>query len=138
MDEIKVPARKEYLPDILDFINDQLLRVNYPEKAHLLLELIVEEAFINIVNYAYKEDDGEVLIRSKLYENPLKLTVQFIDWGFPFNPLNEEETPISPDIKENPMGGWGIFLIKRNVDHLDYEYREGKNILTLTKILTTD
>lgn len=135
MDEIVVLARKEYLPDVLKFINNHLKSVNYNKKANSLFELSVEEAYVNIVNYAYKTDDGKVVIRCKVDENPLKITAQFIDWGIPFNPLKKEDPDISQDIEKKVLGGLGIFLIKKYVDHMEYEYQDGKNILTIQKIL---
>jgi anti-sigma regulatory factor (Ser/Thr protein kinase) len=136
MDQITVPARKENLQDVLEFVVKHLELLQYSTKALLRLELSVEEAYVNIVNYAYDSDDGEIVIGCRIDENPSKITVQFIDSGIPFNPLKNEDPDVLSGIDEKEPGGLGIFLIKKNVDKLYYEYYDGKNILTIQKVLT--
>lgn len=135
MNEIIVPAKKENLQNVLNFINKQLDSFEYNIKARLQLEISVEEAFVNISNYAYGSEEGEVLIQCKIDKNPLQTTVKFIDTGIPFNPLENEDPDISLKTEEKEIGGLGIFLIKKNVDYIQYEYRDGKNILTIQKKL---
>ncbi len=134
MNKLIVPAKIENLQKVLDFVDEQLKSVEYVMKARLQLELSIEEAYVNIAKYAYKEE-GEVVICCDLDEDPLRLTVQFIDCGIPYNPLKNKDPDISRDAEKKEIGGLGILLIKKNVDDLWYEYRDGKNILTIQKIL---
>lgn len=156
MEEIIVPAQKKYLSSVIEFIENQLDKFEYSTKALLLFELSVEEAFVNIANYAYeswsedsksttevsksddypnKSDGEKIIIKSNVDENPLQITVQLIDSGRPFNPLKVSDPDISLSIDDREEGGLGIFLIKKNVDELQYQYQDGKNILTIGKIM---
>jgi anti-sigma regulatory factor (Ser/Thr protein kinase) len=135
MNKIIVPAKIENLHNVLNFVSKQLNSVDYIMKARLQLELSIEEAYVNIANYAYEAEEGEVVICSKIDENPLEITIQFIDCGIPYNPLKNEDPDISLETKEKEIGGLGIFLIKKNVDHIAYEYKDRKNILTIKKKL---
>lgn len=135
MNKLTVPAKIENLQKVMDFLGDQLDSVDYVMKARLQLELSIEEAYVNIVNYAYGSEEGEVIICCNVGESPLKVTMQFIDYGNPYNPLENDDPDISLSAEEKEIGGLGIFLIKRNVDNISYEYRDGKNILTIQKKL---
>ena len=135
MNKLTVPAKIESLHVVMDFLSSQLDSVDHDMKARLQLELSIEEAYVNIVNYAYESDDGDVVICCNIDESPLKVTMQFIDYGVPYNPLENEDPDISLDAEEKEIGGLGIFLIKKNVDDISYEYHDGKNILTIQKIL---
>ena len=135
MNKLTVPAKIENLKVVMDFLSNQLDSLDYNMEARLQLELSIEEAYVNIVNYAYESDDGDVLICCNIDESPLKVTMQFIDYGVPYNPLENEYLDISLDAEEKEIGGLGIFLIKKNVDDISYRYHDGKNILTIQKIL---
>ena len=56
-----------------------------------------------------------------------------MDSGTPYNPLDNNEPDITLDAKDRPIGGLGIFLVKKNMDSVEYEYKDNKNILTMTK-----
>jgi anti-sigma regulatory factor (Ser/Thr protein kinase) len=168
MNQITVPARKENLSRVLEFIGRKLEPFPYNATALLRLELSVEEAFVNIASYAYQLNkekitqqeeiipqeeitnhekitvqeeitapeetaDEEITVRLIIYEDPLQIMVQLIDSGTRFNPLGKEDPDVSKGIEEKEPGGLGIFLIKKNVDQAQYEYQNGKNILTLHK-----
>ena len=135
MNKLTVPAKIENLQKVMDFLGDQLDSVDYVMKARLQLELSIEEAYVNIVNYAYESEEGEVVICCNIGESPLKVTMQFIDYGKPYNPLENEDPNLSLNAEEKEIGGLGIFLIKKNVDDISYEYCDGKNILTIQKKL---
>ena len=135
MNKLTVPAKIENLQKVMDFLGDQLDSVDYVMKARLQLELSIEEAYVNIVNYAYELEEGEVIICCNVDESPLKVTMQFIDYGKPYNPLKNQDPDISLNAEENEIGGLGIFLIKKNVDDISYKYHDGKNILTIQKKL---
>jgi anti-sigma regulatory factor (Ser/Thr protein kinase) len=135
MNKIVVPAKIENLQKVLNFINQELESVEYNKTLLLQLELSIEEAYVNIVNYAYELEDGDVLISCSIDKNPTKVTIQFIDSGIPYNPLDNEDPDTLSKIEDKEIGGLGIFLIKKNVDFVEYEYQGGKNILTLKKAL---
>lgn len=105
-----------------DFILDEL-----PEE-NLQVNLIVEEIFVNIVNYS----KTEFIIVNAEYKKPT-LTIEFIDNGIEFNPILKEEPPIPHDIDEAQLGGLGIFLTKEMADELEYSYENNENHLIIIK-----
>jgi anti-sigma regulatory factor (Ser/Thr protein kinase) len=135
MNKIVVPAKIENLQKVLNFVNQELESVEYDKTSLLQLELSIEEAYVNIANYAYESEDGDVLISCSIDQNPTLVTIQFIDCGIPHNPLDNEDPDIFSKIEDKEIGGLGILLIKENVDFIGYEYQGGKNILTLKKVL---
>lgn len=138
MDQIIVPARKEFLAEVLGFINQKLDHFPHEASALLRLELAVEEAFVNIASYAYPEKSGEVVVGLSVSEDPLTATVELTDSGTQFNPLEREDPDLSLGIKDKKPGGLGILLIKENSDQVHYHYQESRNILTIQKKLDKD
>ena len=95
--------------------------------------MAVEEIFVNIANYAYDNEPGDVWISVSTDE--LGATVEFRDSGVPFDPLQKEDPDITLSAEKRPIGGLGIFMVKKNVDDISYEYRDGQNILRMKKLL---
>ena len=97
-------------------------------KENLQVDFIVEEIFVNIVNYS-KTDFIKVKVD---FENPT-LTIEFIDNGVEFNPLLKENPKTPKTIEDAEIGGLGIFLTKEMADKLDYSYINGENHLKVIK-----
>jgi anti-sigma regulatory factor (Ser/Thr protein kinase) len=144
MKNIIISADKEELNAVLDFINKNLDFLNPSPKFRMELELSVEEAFSNIANYAYsiKNSNNQrnnpediVTVNYHVEKNPLKVVVEFLDYGTPFNPLKTQDPDTSLSSEDRSIGGLGIFLIKKNVDNIEYKYENNKNILILEKNL---
>jgi len=115
---------------IVDFLKNSLKSINLPEEVVHDLRLVVEEAFINIVNYAYKNKERSTIsIEIGIDDQQIKLT--FIDTGFAFNPLTDSNKSI--DDNDNCDGGMGIHIIKSLTDSQDYKRTEQRNVLTVTK-----
>ncbi|MCK9150620.1 ATP-binding protein [Methanobacterium alcaliphilum] len=138
MSKITVPADIENLSKVINFVDHNLETLDIPIKIKYQLELAIEEAYVNIAKYAYKNEKGDALIKLQLKEDPLLINIQFMDSGIPYNPLEKEDPDISLKTAEKTVGGLGIYLIKKNVDYVDYEYANGKNILTIQKKLKAD
>lgn len=137
MKELNVEAKDENLQRVLDFVNEQLNGVECTEQIRFQLELAVEEIFVNISHYAYDPEVGPATIRAEVSNNPLSVTLTFMDHGKPFDPLVKSDPDIS-DVGENDeIGGLGIFMVKKSMDYVDYEYKDGQNILIIKKNLST-
>lgn len=67
--------------------------------------------------------------------NRLQVTITFSDGGIPYNPLSRAEPDITLSAEERGIGGLGIYLVKKSMDDVVYEYRDGKNVLTIKKVL---
>ena len=117
------------------------LNLTYFGQVHGLPELIVsevniclDELFTNIVMYGFK-DDSEHIIRFKINLNGDSLLMNIEDNGLPFNPLQKKDSELPADIDNAEIGGLGIHIVKKLMDGIWYERRQGRNILTLKKEL---
>ena len=99
------------------------------------IELVTEEIFVNIASYAYSEPGGFATIRRSGGEGPEGLTLTFIDSGAPYDPLQKQDPDLTLSIDERPIGGLGVFLVKKIVDEAYYEYEDKKNILTVRMLI---
>lgn len=92
-----------------------------------------EEVYVNIAHYAYAPGTGEVTVRLAFAEAPKKAVITFIDSGVPFDPLAKADPDVTLSAEERDIGGLGIYMTKKTMDEVHYEYKDGHNILTLTK-----
>ena len=110
----------------LHTLNEFILSELHQE--NIEVNLIVEELFVNIVNYSKTE-----FIRVNLeYEKPT-LTLEFIDNGIEFNPILKKDPELPENIEEAQVGGLGIFFAKQMSDELEYHYKNGENHLIIIK-----
>jgi len=96
------------------------------------INLAVEEAVVNVMNYAYPEGTvGEVKIDASVVDELLTITIA--DSGSPFDPTEKENPDINLPAEERSIGGLGILLVRQFMDTVAYQRTDGMNILTLTK-----
>lgn len=133
MNEMTVEAKKENLNQILDFVHQSLDEAQCSPKGQMQLDLALEELFVNIAQYAYYPGTGSVTIRTEFRTQPAEITVTLMDKGIPYNPLAKDDPDITLSINERPIGGLGIYMVKKIMDHVLYEYKDGQNILQITK-----
>jgi len=105
---------------------------NAPPEVQYLANLAVEELVTNCIKYGY-EDAAEHMIEVKLQISGNELAVTVTDDGRPFNPLELPEPDVRLPIEDRPIGGLGIYLLRRMSDHMDYVRVAGKNSVTLRK-----
>ena len=129
MPRLEIEAKTENLEKVNDFIAEVL--VGCPMKLLMQIDLVVEEIFVNIASYAYKDKTGDVSVDCDIKDG--LLTMVFEDSGEMFDPLKKPDPDISASAEEREIGGLGIFLTKKLMDEVNYEYKNGKNILTLVK-----
>ena len=135
MIELKVLATKENLDKVLAFIDEFLESIDCNPKTQMQVDLAVEEIFVNIAEYAYSPDVGDTTVRAELLNDGSELSITFIDSGVPYDPLAKEDPDVTLSSDEREIGGLGIFLIKKYMDSIHYEYTDCKNNLTITKNL---
>ena len=133
MAEITVVATLDNLNTVLAFVDKQLEQAGCPLKLMTQVDLAVEEIFVNIARYAYHPDVGEARVRCEAGGDPFQIIVGFADRGRPYNPLDRQDPDVTLDAQRRQIGGLGIFMAKKLMDDIQYEYRDGKNILTLRK-----
>ncbi|MDB4583144.1 ATP-binding protein [Draconibacterium sp.] len=96
------------------------------------INLVIEEAFSNIVFYAYTDKDKHKINISVSLNNK-RLTIEITDDGIPFNPLSKQPPDTTLPADERPVGGLGIYLISQIMDEMHYTRKKNRNILTLNK-----
>ena len=98
------------------------------------LNLVLEEAVVNIINYAYpKEEHQFIYLSASLCEDSIVFVLT--DTGKEFDPTIAPEADITLSAEDRPIGGLGIFLIRQIMNEVKYERIDGKNFLTLEKKL---
>lgn len=133
MKELTVDAAVENIEVVTDFVNEELEKLDCPLKARRQIDVAIDELFGNIARYAYSPDVGKATVRFSVEEDPLEVTITFIDNGIPFNPLEKSNPDTHLSAEERPIGGLGIFLVKKSMDLVEYEYKNGQNILKIKK-----
>ncbi|MBO6229611.1 MAG: ATP-binding protein [Ruminiclostridium sp.] len=133
MKELIIDALTENLDAVIAFVTEQLETVDCPMKAQMQIEVAVEELFVNIAHYAYAPNTGSATIRTEITADTAEIT--FIDSGVPYDPLAKPDPDVTLSAKERQIGGLGIYMVKKSMDDMRYEYREGQNILTIVKKL---
>jgi serine/threonine-protein kinase RsbW len=103
-----------------------------PPKTIYVIVLALEEMITNIIKYGY-DDPSEHTIDVNLQFNESHITVTLTDDGHEFNPLAQPEVDVSQPLEERGIGGLGIHLVRRTMDALDYQRRNGRNIFTMHK-----
>ena len=98
------------------------------------INICLDELFTNIVLYGFK-DDLKHIIKCNLSLHDNAVVVNISDDGIPFNPLAKKDSELASDISEAKIGGLGIHIVKKLMDAIFYERKQGKNILTLKKYI---
>ena len=97
--------------------------------------IAIDELYSNIAAYAYNEESGEVTVVIEDESSPRAVNISFRDKGRPFNPLERKDPDVTLSARERKIGGLGIFMVKKSMDDVRYEYGDGENILTIRKTL---
>lgn len=133
MKELNIDAKIENVDKVIEFINSELDAFGCASKTKTEINVAVDEIFANISNYAYKTDNGTATIQIDKIENPKAAVITFIDKGVPFDPLGKKDPNVSLSAEERQIGGLGIFIVKKTMDKVEYEYKNNQNILKITK-----
>lgn len=135
MKELTLTAKTENIERITEFVDEQLEMYDCPPKAKVQIDIAIDELFGNIALYAYNPDEGPATVRVEVTENPLSVILTFIDNGVPYNPLEKADPDISLSAEDRQIGGLGIYMVKKTMDEIVYEYKDGQNILKVKKSL---
>ncbi|WP_407383600.1 ATP-binding protein [Ruminococcus sp.] len=133
MKRLEIPAEKARLTEVIGFVLDYAEKLGFEKKELFQIKLCTEEVFVNVASYAYGADTGMITVIADGSEEPLTLTLSFIDSGMPFDPLAKPDPAKKRPLSQAKKGGLGIFLTKRFMDEVSYAYQDGRNILTISK-----
>ena len=135
MKELTIAASVENIETVTDFVNEQLESLDCPMKAQMQIDIAIDELFGNIAHYAYNPEIGKATVRVEVIEDPLAVTITFIDNGVPYDPLAKADPDTTLSAEERDIGGLGIYMVKKSMDDITYEYKDGQNILAIKKNL---
>ena len=138
--ELTVAARTDRLQEVLAFLETRLEELGCSNKAKMQIEIALEEIFVNVATYAYSQSEGAgeeetVSIKVEDTADPMSVAVTITDRGLHFNPLEKADPDVTLSAEERRIGGLGIYMVKKSMDHVRYEFRNGENILTFRKDL---
>ena len=133
MREITIEAKIENLDEVLSFVDGQLEELECPMKAQMQIDVAVEEIFVNIASYAYAPGIGNAVVRFESSQDPTSVTITFIDSGVPYDPVQKDDPDVTLSAEERGIGGLGIYMAKKAMDDMKYVYRDGQNILSISK-----
>lgn len=135
MKELNISATVENIETVTNFVNEQLEALDCPMKAMMQIDIAIDELFGNIAHYAYNPDVGSATVRVEVQEEPLAVIITFIDGGVPYDPLAAADPNTTLSAEERQIGGLGIYIVKKSMDEISYEYKDGKNVLSIKKKL---
>lgn len=139
LNEVIIEEKKVFLADVKELDNlfeysSALLKIlNFDNRDIIMINTALEEIFVNVAKYAYENSSIKGTVEVSLSNDKKKVTFIFKDTGKKFNPLDREDPNINAKSEDREIGGLGIYMVKKIMDHVSYEYKDGFNILTLEK-----
>lgn len=128
MQTLNVVPELESLMAITEFVEQALEAVEAPMKVITQIDVVIDEVFSNIAQYSQAT---QAIVECEA--QPHFISLRFLDDGFPYDPTQKEDPDITLDAEERQIGGLGIFLIRKLMDTVSYDYFDGFNGFTLTK-----
>jgi serine/threonine-protein kinase RsbW len=129
------PASLDHLYDMMHYVRENTAKTGFNEAERVKIELAVEEALVNIINYGYPNSEGHISLTCNVQKNEC-LTVVIEDKGISYNPLkNKKLFDPNSSLEMRGVGGYGIFFILKIMDEVKYDRKNDFNILTLIKYL---
>ncbi len=129
-----LPNDIETIPQLNEFIDSVAEEVGLDMSLTMSLNLAIEEAVVNVMEYAYPEgQQGDVEI--EVTADQQWMTFVITDTGIAFDPTKKEDADTTLSAEERPIGGLGIFMVRQLMDVIDYKREDNKNVLTLQKKL---
>ena len=133
MKEMTTEATVENIAAVTEFVDAELEAVGCPIKAQMQIDIAIDELFGNIAQYAYNPEVGAATVRVEVLEDPMEVVITFIDKGVPYDPLSAEDPDVTLSVNERGVGGLGVYMVKKSMDAITYEYKDGQNILKIVK-----
>jgi len=127
--DITVPARLESLQGLVKSAVGSALQWGLEGEGLFAAELVAEEALVNVFKYAYPQGEGKVRLRCMGKGD--RFVIEVTDWGVPFDATALPAPDVTSPLEERPVGGLGVYLIKKMSDEMSYTRENGQNILSI-------
>ncbi len=128
MIKLKLKPSLEAINQVIEFVEQELQNMGISMKVIAQMNIAVDELFSNIARYSGAND---ATVGVSVQEGLVKL--RFADNGRPYDPTERPDPDTTLSAEERDIGGLGIYMVKKSMDTVEYEYHDGLNILTLTK-----
>lgn len=135
MKKMTFDAITDNFASVQEFVDGELETAECPMKIQLQIDIAIKEIFVNIARYAYTSGTGKADVTVEITDTPKTVFITFSDSGRPYNPLEKSDPDITLSAEERQIGGLGIFMVKKSMNEMRYEYLKGRNNLTLVKKL---
>ena len=133
MKEITLKAVIENIPLATAFVDEALEEVGCSMKAQMQIDVAMDELFCNVARYADGSEEGDATVQFDFDMSTRTASITLIDSGKPFDPLSVTEPDTTSSAADRPIGGLGIFLVRKTMDEMSYQYLDGRNRLTIRK-----
>ena len=131
---VRITNQRDQIDTVRKFFDDYSKKNKLTEKTVHDIQMALDELLTNIVNYGYEDtDEHQIDIHFGVNDDAVK--VEIVDDSKPYNILEKDNPDISLSMEDKPIGGLGIFLIKKLMSNVDYYTEEGKNHLVMIKEL---
>ena len=130
--EIKIANNVDEIHRLADFVEELGAELDLSPAMVMSINLALEEAVVNIILYAYPQDQLHE-IRLKVTASGQQLIFLLSDSGMSFDPTRVPEPDVTLPLEERPVGGMGVFLIRKIMNEVTYERIGGENKLTMKK-----
>ncbi len=128
---LRLPAELDQLPVFLGHVRQTAETAGLMDAQGTRLELAVEEALVNVFNYAYAGQAHAGAVTCRVMVETDGLTVEIVDEGPPFDPLAQPDPDTALELEQRQPGGLGIFMIRQLTDAVNYRREVGRNVLTI-------
>jgi len=126
-----VDAEIRNIPVVAEGIEGFLLDVGINPGILPDIQLAVDEAVTNIIMHGYAGKPGAINMKVSVDGGVVRVEIR--DQAPQFDPLTVKEPDLSADLADRFVGGMGIYLIRKVMDAVSYEYVDGENVLTMKK-----
>ncbi|MBO7673718.1 MAG: ATP-binding protein [Atopobiaceae bacterium] len=131
--QLELDTNIENVDILTEATNEVLADLGCPKKSVIQIDIALDELFSNISHYAYGGAVGKAYVCVEALPNNGGVSITLEDEGVPFDPLSHEDPDVTLGVQERSIGGLGIFLVRRTMDDMYYEYADGRNKLTIVK-----
>ena len=118
---------------VTDMVDAELDKLESSMKAQMQINIAIDEIFSNIAKYAYGEEGGDARVIMTVNDSLDEVSLTFIDKGVHYDPMAQEDPDITLPAAQRSIGGLGILLVKKTMNSVKYEYKDGMNCLTIKK-----
>ncbi|MBN2068407.1 MAG: ATP-binding protein [Opitutales bacterium] len=132
----KIENKIEVLADFAEAFQREVEPWNLPPALQMNLDLVLEEVLSNIIHYGFSDQQLHWIEIHAVYENGTVM-LRISDDGVPFDPTEKAAPDLTQSIEDRPVGGLGIFLVRKLMDQVTYLRENDHNILILEKTISS-